>query len=387
MNNIWRSGEREYRANAEDRIAESKEFPVQAGDQFSISGKGNSSSFNLPGPSVRMDILELFRYKVIYPGGTFVRKSPALDAEKTGKVLDFGVIFEASKSLYLDGVNYAKLADGSGWVFERKNGIEILTLLEVIRVPPPRNSGRELGNGRNIGRDVSVAANKSFGSFASSVTSVTSSTLNALDRQVSRETMGSRRQGRDGSSILFDDGEVQGECDPDSISTRSFTQTRGRGYYPAPLSSASSVSSTGGGHRQVRTENRVWRDVRARCGNCCTFDEFQNLALATDVQIQQSSSRLGVESISALDGPARSARMMAAETSHHDQQVRCCIALIVSITRQCSADIAEQDGLEACLWVLVHMGSRVAHAMNLIVEAANVKFESVSKVRQAELLR
>jgi hypothetical protein len=61
--------------------------------------------------------------------------------------------------------------------------------------------------------------------------------------------------------------------------------------------------------------------------------------------------------------------------------------LITSITRHCSGDVAEQAGMEACLWVLVHMGSRVAHVMALIVEAANARFEALPASRQSELLR
>jgi hypothetical protein len=52
-----------------------------------------------------------------------------------------------------------------------------------------------------------------------------------------------------------------------------------------------------------------------------------------------------------------------------------------------SSDIADTSGLESALWVLVHMGSRVAHAMKLAVDAANVRFESSTTNRQSELLR
>jgi len=43
-------------------------------------------------------------------------------------------------------------------------------------------------------------------------------------------------------------------------------------------------------------------------------------------------------------------------------------------------------GLESCLWVLVHLGSRIAFVMNLAVEMANIKFDSYSPDRQSEIL-
>jgi hypothetical protein len=77
--------------------------------------------------------IENFCYKVIYPGGTFVRISPALDAEKTGEILEYGAVFCASKSLFLDGINYVKLSDGRGWLFESRGSTQVLQLLEVTR--------------------------------------------------------------------------------------------------------------------------------------------------------------------------------------------------------------------------------------------------------------
>jgi len=71
--------------------------------------------------------------------------------------------------------------------------------------------------------------------------------------------------------------------------------------------------------------------------------------------------------------------------SHHDEQVRNVISIISSVTRQC-AEVADMTGLESSLWVLVHMGSRIVHAMTLAVEAANARFEGLSPNRQSELL-
>lgn len=81
------------------------------------------------------DQCDIYSYKVIYPGGTFVRVSPAVNAAKTGDILEFGAVFEATKSLYLDGINYVKLASGKGWVFGSKGDIKVLDLIEVSHRP------------------------------------------------------------------------------------------------------------------------------------------------------------------------------------------------------------------------------------------------------------
>ena len=120
--------------------------------------------------------------------------------------------------------------------------------------------------------------------------------------------------------------------------------------------------------RHTKVENRLWRDVRARCGACATFDEF--LQLVTFLKI----------SIDGLHAP-------------HEQRVLNSINLIASITGQCSAQVVKDRGcmrgvdVSTCLWVLVHMGSRVSHTMSLIVEAANLIFESASTLKKAHLLR
>lgn len=79
--------------------------------------------------------VERYRYKVVYPGGVHIRRSPAVDAEKTGSVLDYGDVFESVKSSVLDGVNFVKLLDGSGWVFRNLGETEILELLETVQIP------------------------------------------------------------------------------------------------------------------------------------------------------------------------------------------------------------------------------------------------------------
>jgi len=54
-------------------------------------------------------------YRVVYPGGVAVRLGPSLDSPVTEAVLEVGQEFAATKSLRMDGINYVKLADGSGW--------------------------------------------------------------------------------------------------------------------------------------------------------------------------------------------------------------------------------------------------------------------------------
>ncbi len=52
------------------------------------------------------------------------------------QVLECGTVFTANKSLFLDGINYVKIADGRGWVFSKKGDTQVLDLLEVCRKRP-----------------------------------------------------------------------------------------------------------------------------------------------------------------------------------------------------------------------------------------------------------
>lgn len=44
---------------------------------------------------IKEQFIEIFRYRVVYPGGTFIRVSPSVDSEKTGKssLISFEVDF------------------------------------------------------------------------------------------------------------------------------------------------------------------------------------------------------------------------------------------------------------------------------------------------------
>jgi hypothetical protein len=105
-------------------------------DDYGFDDESVISDISESSDSVLLEtFVEIYRYKVIYPGGTFVRISPDLKAEKTKIVLRFGEIFEASKSIVLDGINYVKLANNSGWVFARHHDKEVLELIDCIRKP------------------------------------------------------------------------------------------------------------------------------------------------------------------------------------------------------------------------------------------------------------
>ena len=264
---------------------------------------------------------EVFRYKVVYPGGTFLRISPATNAEKTGAILEFGTVFDASKSLFLDGINYAKLSDGSGWVFERKNDIQILELMQIIRVPV-----------KPLIKEIIIEETSSPKSEQSDTTPHQS--FSAL--------------GGDRAGVAVCSSPVRSKKDLDSEDS-----SPREGSLPA--------------HRQqAKVENRLWRDVRARCGACGTFEEFLQLVATLKISIEGLHSQ-------------------------HEHRVLNSIKLIASITAQCSSQVIKEGsspvGVGACLWVLVHMGSRVSHTMALIVESANHIFESASIAKKANLLR
>jgi hypothetical protein len=243
--------------------------------------------------------METYVYKVIYPGGVFVRLSPSQEAEKTDIILEYGTTFEASKSLIMDGVNYVKLADGSGWVFGNKGNSEILELMEVIRTP--------MENAYTGGDNLSFP-------------------------------------------------KVGGELVSPPMS---------------PLPKLSIRDRTKDIHK-ARTENRYWKDVRNRSAQCQSFAEY--LKLACNLEAHPPSIP--------EPGPARSAWMAE---SKKDQQKRNIISTIASITRQC-AEIADMTGLESSLWLAAHLGPKMGHLMELVQEAANKGFESVSEKRKSELL-
>ena len=271
--------------------------------------------------TAKRETYEVFRYKVVYPGGTFLRISPATTAEKTGSILEFGTIFDATKSLFLDGINYAKLSDGSGWVFERKNDVQILELLQIIRVPCKSiikgNSTEESTPSKSV--PVIAIPHQSLSALVGNRAGVAESAPNS----------------------------------PHEERLESHNSLHNRGSLPTQ-------------RQQAKVENRLWRDVRARCGVCGTFEEFLQLVATVKISIEGMPSQ-------------------------HEQRVLDSITLIASITGQCSAHVVRQGkdlvGVGACLWVLVHMGSRVSHTMALIVESANQIFESASSMKKANLLR
>eukprot|EP01036_Dinobryon_divergens_P043021 gene43021-57215_t len=241
-----------------------------------------SSSHHIP--------FEIFRYRVIYPGGTYLRISPNINAEKAGEVLECGTIIRSSKSLVLDGVNYVFLSNPTGWIFVSKNGVQVLELIECIRIA-----------------------------------NIDSESWYSLDHNEKR-TVSKAQQER---KKLFD---------------------------------------------VIREESKYWRTVRAYCGHLTTFDELLALSLGLEKRPPPTPD----------PGPARAAWLDTA-LYEQDKRVRACISRITAITRQ-SAEAVSVEGLEACLWLLTHLGSKVAHAVALVAEAANRRFESVGDKRSRAAL-
>lgn len=305
----------------------------------------------------KKDTYEVFRYKVVYPGGIYLRISPAVDAKKMGIILEYGTIFDASKSVFLDGTVYVKVLDGDGWVFESKNGVQILELQFIIRVPYKKNSTTK--------SDIIEKKLPHSNGLVASTTNVSITT--PVDHSMSRN-IALTRSYRSESELDSTEKPNSDVISPLLLPTNTFKSDSF-----GPSSDLSMKSSPLPMQRQqARVENRLWRDIRGRCSACESFEDFLNLTSALDMRLISSQSQ-------------------------HDYRVLGCVNLIASITSQCSSHVLPQQtqsrfkgidtGVAMCLWVLVHMGSRVAHTMHLIVEAANVKFESVSSGRQAQLLR
>eukprot|EP01035_Chromulina_nebulosa_P016925 gene16925-22416_t len=259
--------------------------------------------------------MELFRYKVVYPGGTYVRISPHVDAEKTGEILEFGTVIEATKSLVLDGVNYIKLSNMDGWVFESKNDVEVLELLEVVR-PIPNNNLKQLN-------DV-----------------INSDNINHLivnDNSILSDKLEKRRLGFE------------------SMGTNNIN--------PPEKEKLIRIS---------RLENKFWREIRAQSNNCINFYDYMKFVNEIEDQVPKSNE---VNNSSAW-----------VPQSQREQQIRRLITLVVAVTKQCVEDKSDCEDLESALWVLVHMGSRVAKIIEYAVEAANNKYEKLSVERQRSLL-
>ena len=273
----------------------------------------------------KLETYEVFRYKVVYPGGTYVRISPATEAEKTGAVLDFGTTFDASKSLFLDGINYAKLSDGSGWVFERKDDVQILELLQIIRVPLKKFLEK----------------------------------CNLREGRIHHNICDNERTVIDQTNPNCVDPSITGDRYVVEAKTSSDIKHSENRIAQQPIKSC---------RQHAKVENRLWRDIRARCAICSTFDEFLQLVTA---------QKISIDGLHAM----------------HEQRVLNSINIIASITGQCSLQVIKEKDctkgvdIATCLWVLVHMGSRVPHTMNLIVESANMIFERSSTMKKAHLLR
>lgn len=325
--------------------------------------------------------VEIYRYKVVYPGGVYVRVSPSVDSERTGEILEFGEVFQASKSLVLDGINYAKLASGNGWVFGSIGDTEVLELMEVNRVPArflKRGSDRK-SSSVNGGTSVTPCSS----SPPSSPRLSSSSTVSAPSSlaETSTSATSSSSSGASSSSSTSPSSPNRNTTYPSSSSTNTATSaTVFTSTLQSTITSRQRLTVTRAQQEKeklfqtVRSENRRWRELRARCGECTNFDDFLVLSSGLDT----------VPPPLPEPGPARSAWM--AESSRHDEQVRNVISIIASVTKQCAEGVTDMAGLESSLWVLVHMGSRILHAMTLAVDAANARFELLSRNRQTELL-
>lgn len=272
--------------------------------------------------------LELFRYKVVYPGGTYIRVSPAVDSERTGEIIEYNVIFAASKSLVLDGVNYVKLADDRGWVLSSKGETEVLELVEVVRMP---GTG-QIPSGGVDGAD-------SCASYSSSSTS--STTGGGSDSSVAAEV----------------------------ASAASTTVALAADSFVVPqVTVLRAVKEKEKLFQNVRADNRFWRDVGSKCMLCDSFEAYASLSLEVTAES------------SAASGGGKGGRPQ-------DPQIRSLIRLIVSVTGQWTGpEVADLTGLDAALWVLVHLGPRSSHVVGLAMAAANERYEWLPEERQTELL-
>ena len=216
--------------------------------------------------------IEKYIYKVVYPGGTFIRVSPAIDSEKTGEILNYGTVFEASKSLVLEGVNYAKLADGSGWVFGKKGEMQVLELLEVVRFSSSSSSSSSsLANGGSAGAGAgsdtlylltppSSSSSATILSPTNPPASSSSSSFSATSPTTSNTTST--------STAATDLHPLPADANNASASASYSSSTASAFSAPPPPPPPSPRDRPQQQQQSVRAENRFWRDVRTRCFSC-----------------------------------------------------------------------------------------------------------------------
>jgi hypothetical protein len=231
---------------------------------------------------------EFFQYMVIYEGGTYVRLTPDVNGEKTGDIIQCGTILLVSKSIFIDGVNYVKLLDESGWVFVRKGDVQILELIDYRRNPPQQN-------------DLSSSP-------------VPTAVQNAIKHRNN-------------------------------------------------IKASPSVSN----------KAKYWKKVRIDCSQIHTFLEY--LEFVRDL----CGSRIPSTTEA---GPARSEWM--ANSTKEDAIIRSLVSRISSIViRNAFSDIVgEVQGLEAALWIFVHLGVHASHVIELGDMDVNLYFSSLSKNRR-----
>eukprot|EP01038_Epipyxis_sp_PR26KG_P015113 gene15113-20333_t len=273
-------------------------------------------NYNIKSPPSPLIIIEIYCYRVVYKSGTFIRSSPDVNGEKTGDILEFGTIFEASKSLFLDGINYVKLSDGRGWVFNSLGNAQVLDLVEVKR--------KEV---ENTDESSELCVDKNFFKCGNP-------NMSNIDQSLSSSSFSTPE--RSSSS--------------DTISSGNFK------YQPT-------YRTNNGKHKY---ENSFWRVLRTKCKECTTYNDY--LTLINNIEDRPPPIP--------EPGPARSA-WMAADNQSDDRKIRVLISVIASITRHCAESIAEMHDLETNLWVLVHLGSQINHALQLVAVATNSRIDSI----------
>jgi hypothetical protein len=216
---------------------------------------------------------EIFEYRVVYDGGTYVRSTPDMNSEKTGEIIECGTILFTSKSIMMDGVNYVKLLDGSGWLFDRKGDIQILELIDCVR------NNQKINDTHNSNYDM--------------------------------------------NSVVMEANKYRKKISHSPI---------------------------------VTSEAKYWKNIRMQCALLTNFDDF--IKLVENV-IEKPPDR-------SEPGPARS-QWMIEKSLHTKTNIKVLISRLAAITlTNAFADrLNEAQGLEASLWIFVHLGIHASHVLEL----------------------
>jgi hypothetical protein len=246
-----------------------------------------------------------------------------------------------------------------GWVFEAKGRIEILQLIDITR--------KVIDTKKIVTDNSAVATTAAVDTGESDSPSTSNQIIDFVSRQYQNSF--SFKASASDLSLPLDQSNA-------SPSTNSILNSPSPSTSPKASSSSSSKSSSDFSAskskeiRSARNETKYWRDVRSTSLSCQCFADFLKLVstLEHDATVQDRITNTWIPQ------------------THREQQIRNLITLITAVTKKCVETVSDCQQLDAALWVLVHLGSRITNIIEYAADAANKRYESLEFEFQRNLL-